>query len=56
VLDLRADADDAALVQIAQRLDEGKNERFTLVPVHSTVQALLKQMAIVTRDEMHERR
>ena len=48
------DINGAEFVEFGVGLDEGKNERFDLVPVDSTVQAVLKQMAIVTRDEMHE--
>jgi hypothetical protein len=43
------DINGAEFVEFGVGLDERKNERFTFVPVDPTVQAVLKQMAIVTQ-------
>jgi hypothetical protein len=47
------DINGADVVEFGVGLDEGENQRFTLVPAGAEVQAVLKQMAIATRDEMH---
>jgi len=47
------DINGADLVEFGVGMDEENGERFAMVPVHATVQAVLKQMAIATRDEMH---
>jgi len=46
------DINGADVVEFGVGLDEGENERFTLVPAGVEVQAILKQMAIATRDGM----
>ena len=47
------DINGADFVEFGVGLKEEENERFTLVPVDVSVQAILKQMAIATRDEMN---
>jgi len=49
---LAFDINGADVVEFGVGLDEANNGRFTLVPAGVEVQAILKQMAISTRDEM----